>query len=137
MTPRVSLPSHKDVRTGLAQLEADADTTGRHPSVLALATRLGLANTTFRRHFPDIVQELTATPARSSAQSSGTTSYAQLKQDNTRLRRDNQDLAEHLELAIAHIQRLTLEAHQMRQQLEAATKITRIGPQPAMVNRPR
>lgn len=101
----------------VAQLEADADTTGRHPSVLALATRLGLANTTFRRYFPDIVHELGATPAPPSDQARDSTRYAQLKQDNAALRRDNQDLAEHLDLTIAHIQRLTLEANQLRQQL--------------------
>ncbi|MCA1705417.1 MAG: hypothetical protein LC808_20035, partial [Actinobacteria bacterium] len=36
------------------------------------------------------------------------------------------ELAEHLELAIANIQRLTLDNHHLRQQLHAATKITHI-----------
>jgi hypothetical protein len=37
-----------------------------------------------------------------------------------------QSSAEHLELAIANIQRLTLDNHHLRQQLHAATKITHI-----------
>jgi hypothetical protein len=42
------------------------------------------------------------------------------------MHRDNQNLAEHLELAIANIQRLTLENHQLRSALEAAHKVTRL-----------
>lgn len=34
----------------------------------------------------------------------------------------------HLELAVANIQRLTLENHRLRQQLETATKVTHINP---------
>ena len=53
------MPSHDDVRAMLIQLRADTEVTGREASVLALARRVGLANTTFRRNFPGIVAELT------------------------------------------------------------------------------
>jgi hypothetical protein len=46
---------------------------------------------------------------------------------NARLRRDNQQLRQHLQRASASIRRLTLDARQLRTQLEAATSVTRIG----------
>jgi hypothetical protein len=46
-----------DVHAAIDSLTSE---TGRRPSVLALATRLGLANTTFRRNYPDICAELAA-----------------------------------------------------------------------------
>ncbi|MFC7912111.1 hypothetical protein ACWDRX_34925 [Streptomyces nigra] len=52
---RRPLPSLAEVR---AICDALAAKTGRTPSVLALATRLGLANTTFRRNFPQVCDEL-------------------------------------------------------------------------------
>lgn len=48
--------------------------------------------------------------------------------DSNKLRQDNHDLREHLDMAAANIQRLALENQQLRRQLEAATKVTRIGP---------
>jgi hypothetical protein len=42
------------------------------------------------------------------------------------LRRDNRDLAEHLELAIANIQRLASGHHRQRRAPEKADNITRI-----------
>jgi hypothetical protein len=49
-----------DARTALAELTHRAHTTGRAPSVLALARHLGIPNTTLRRRFPAICIELTA-----------------------------------------------------------------------------
>jgi hypothetical protein len=100
--------------------------------VLALAHQLGLANTTFRRHFPDIARELgqiRRTPTPEHTSSAARNPCTKLQERNAKLGRDNAALTEHLELAIANIQRLTLETHQLREQLEAATKITRIKPQ--------
>jgi hypothetical protein len=42
--------------------------------------------------------------------------------------RENKILANHLDLAVANIMRLTLEIHQLRRELEATSNITRIGP---------
>jgi hypothetical protein len=52
--------------------------------------------------------------------------FEKIQRENTELRRARRELAEHLELAIANIQRLTLDNHHLRQQLHAATKITHI-----------
>ncbi|MEU8003672.1 hypothetical protein AB0B66_21150 [Catellatospora sp. NPDC049111] len=128
MRYRQPLPSEQTVRSTLEQLRNEADKTGRAPSILALARRLGLANTTFRRHFPVLCTELTAhepTPVLDGEPSS----YAKLTREVDKLRRDNRELAEHLELAIANIQRLTMENHGLRQALEAARNVTRLPPQ--------
>ena len=50
--------TEQDARAACLQLQHEAETTGRQPSVLALSRRLGLANTTLRRRFPDICAEV-------------------------------------------------------------------------------
>jgi hypothetical protein len=65
-----------------------------------------------------------------------------LQRENAQLRSTNHDMAENLELAIANIQRLTVDNHHLRQQLETTTNtnITRIDtrhrPSPS-ISRPR
>lgn len=49
-----------------------------------------------------------------------------LRRENARLRRDNENLSVNLEVAIANIQRLTLQAHQLREALEHASGVTRL-----------
>jgi AraC-like DNA-binding protein len=126
VTRRTVLPSHDDVQLAIKRL---TEITGKPPTVLALARHLGLANTTFRRHFPDLTSELTQqrSPAPAGADPIASASrFEKIQQENAELRRAWRELAEHLELAIANIQRLTLDNHHLRQQLHAATKITHI-----------
>jgi hypothetical protein len=123
-------PSRDQVLAALATLRQEAETGGRRPSVLALARQASLANTTFRRRFPDLVSELSK--ASVPAPGPGPISrYEQLNQDNAKLRQSNRDLRDNLELAIASIQRLTLDNHRLHKELEAVTKISRIRPAPA------
>jgi AraC-like DNA-binding protein len=125
VTRRTVLPSHDDVQLAIKRL---TETTGKPPTVLALARHLGLANTTFRRRFPDITTELTRqrSPAPADSDPVVASRFEKIQRENTELRRARRELAEHLELAIANIQRLTLDNHHLRQQLHAATKITHI-----------
>ncbi|GAA3777746.1 hypothetical protein GCM10022225_76970 [Plantactinospora mayteni] len=116
-----------DVRAALDAMHRETATTGRRPSVLGLAQRLGLPNTTLRRRFPEICAELTpghTTPAASPATDVAT--IRNLRRDNARLRRDNHNLTANLEVAIANIQQLTLEVHQLREALEHARNVTRL-----------
>lgn len=122
-------PSRDQVLAALATLRQEAETSGRRPSVLALARQAGLANTTFRRRFPDLVAEL-SNPSAPLPRPGPISRYEQLKEDNARLRQSNRDLRDNLELAIASIQRLTLDNHRLHNELEAATKIPRIRPAP-------
>ena len=55
MTPRAALPSDGEVQQAIAAL---TETTGKPPSAFALANHLGIANTTFRRQFPEVTAHL-------------------------------------------------------------------------------
>jgi hypothetical protein len=127
VTRRTVLPSHDDVQLAIKHL---TETTGKPPSVLALARHFGLANTTFRRRFPDITTDLSQQRSPGPAGrgfDDAASRFEELRRENAELRRVKLELTEHLELAIANIQRLTLDNHHLRQQLHAATNITHIG----------
>jgi hypothetical protein len=47
---------------------------------------------------------------------------------NAKLRRENRRLREHLDLAVANLQRLTLQNHRQWQALEAAAQVTTLTP---------
>jgi hypothetical protein len=123
---RPAIPSRDEVLTALAQLQSDAAITGRHPSVLTLARQVGLANTTFRRNFPDIAADLARQAAERRQTPPPPSRYDQLQQTTAQLRQENQELRGQLELAYAVIQRITLENQRLRQQAEAAANITRL-----------
>jgi hypothetical protein len=60
--PHGSLPADNNFRASLDALRTEAEaTTGRPPTVIALATRVGLTNTTFR-NFPSIVTQIAHAP---------------------------------------------------------------------------
>ncbi|MFI8341958.1 hypothetical protein ACIF8W_18100 [Streptomyces sp. NPDC085639] len=81
---RHPLPSRTDVHSTIDSLTSE---TGRRPSVLALATRLGLANSTFRRNYPDICAELAAI-ARTPSGTTAADAYSKGQATNARLRRN-------------------------------------------------
>jgi hypothetical protein len=70
-----TMPGDHDVHAMLAQMRAEAGDGGPEPSVLALARRLEMANTTFRRNYPAVVAELTR-PAATRNSSRPPRSYA-------------------------------------------------------------
>ncbi|GJO38661.1 hypothetical protein NJB1604_06220 [Mycobacterium marinum] len=86
-------------------------------SVLALARRVGLANTTFRRRFPDITSQIIANERDARPPSAANTD------SEAKLRQRSRDLHENLEIAIAAIQRLTLENRSLREQLQEALAV--------------
>lgn len=132
MTSRVDAPSESRVRAALDELRQRAGDNGTQPSVLGLASKFGMSNTTFRRHFPDIAQEIAA--LRSAPPTPGApsepTRYDRLVARNAKLKRHNRELTETLTLAACHIQRITLENQKLREELEAATGVARLTPIP-------
>jgi hypothetical protein len=128
MSRHTAVPSEAHVRKVLREQQDRAEQTGTRPSVLALARHFGLSNTTFRRHFPGIASEISAarTAPPLEDQPRGASRYDRLVERNAKLRRANRDLSAHVQLAAAHIQRLALENARLTQQLEAASKVTRI-----------
>lgn len=131
MSRRVDLPSDQTVQAALQALLAEADAEGTKPTVIELARRVGLTNTTFWRHFPDIGNQLRhsvrAAPATTDPTSPGARRLAELEQRNAELTRDNRQLTEHLNIAVTNIRRLALDNHHLRQALEASANITTIG----------
>ncbi|MBA4864060.1 hypothetical protein H1V43_22420 [Streptomyces sp. PSKA54] len=115
---RRPLPSRQDVLNAIDTITAE---TGRAQSVLALATRLRVANTTFRRNYPDICDELPRPPGTPRS-SSAADAFSRLKADNDRLRRTNRDLTEQLDLAVAAIQRLSIDKDRLRTALNDAVR---------------
>ena len=66
MTRRIPLPTAETAAHALQDLTRQANVTGRRVSVSGLARRLGLPNTTLRRHYPDVIDEMgTAGPPQS------------------------------------------------------------------------
>jgi hypothetical protein len=130
VTRHTGLPTVEDVHAALAALHADAET-ARAPTVLALAQRVGLANTTFRRNFPAIVAQMKSSSTTHhdprTADGGGNTVDG-LAQQNARLRHHNRDLSEHLALATAEIQRLSIEAQGLRGELAALRNVSTIRP---------
>jgi AcrR family transcriptional regulator len=129
VTTTSTTPSPEQARHARDHVLAQAAAAGRRPSVLAVARQLGLSNTTFRRHFPDIAEEVgdtRRTPPAGPADAGGPSAHDKLVARNAKLRRDNRQLREHLDLAIANIQRLTLQNHRQQQALESHAKITQI-----------
>lgn len=125
MTRRAALPTPDEVHDAITAI---TESLGKPPSTLALAKHLGLANTTFRRQFPDIAADLSRTRSTELGHEDvqHSSPYQVLKQHNAKLRHDIEELTMHLELAVANIQRLTLENHRLRRERDEATRVTPI-----------
>ncbi len=96
--------------------------------MLALAAKLDLSNTTFRRHFPELAKQVAA--ARSNPKRRDThdkpSPYEVLVARNAKLRRANRTLTDNLQFAAAQIQRLAVDNARLREALETSANVTRI-----------
>lgn len=128
MSHQIDLPAKAAVLRALAELSAESQAAGKRPSVAGLARRLGLSNTTFWRHYPEVAREVADKRRHHDADQPASPAgpWRQLKHRNAELRNANRTLNQQLDLAIAGIQRLTLDNHRLRQELETLTEVTRI-----------
>jgi AcrR family transcriptional regulator len=130
MTRPADIPADDRVDRILAQYLEECRDNGKRPSVLALAARLGMNNTTFRRHFPDHARQISTLRSPDPTSRAGAdeppSPYDRLTARNAKLRRANRSLTGNLQLAAAQIQRLALENARLREALEASSSITRI-----------
>lgn len=124
MTRRVNLPTEEQVNEALNSLR----TSTNHPITSSgLASHLMLSNSTFWRHFPDIAQRVSDERRVALRSSKETASDAEPRPDNeAKLRRELAILKTQFELAIAHIQRLSIENETLRHQAESFNNITRL-----------
>jgi predicted ArsR family transcriptional regulator len=133
VTRPADIPAEARVRRVLEEYLTECRDNGRRPSVLTLAARLGLSNTTFRRHFPQQAKEIAearsrpGVPGRPGEAETQPSRYEVLAARNARLRRANRTLTGNLKLAAAQIQRLGFENARLREALEASSNITHIG----------
>lgn len=104
--------------------------TNTAPSVLMLARRLGLTNTTFRRRYPEIAREIADHRAAPTTLRSGPTEHDRLIARNAKLRRRNRELNTQLALAAAHIQHLALRNEGLQEALKSAANVTSINSRP-------
>lgn len=125
MSRRVLVPAEATVQAAISDIRGEAAQRGRKPTVTALASRVGLTNATFWRHFPDLARELVDT-ARAQSMTPPQPESTRPRDDRAALARENRRLADHLDLAVANIARLTHENHQLRQAVEAAANVTRL-----------
>ncbi|HEY5985674.1 MAG TPA: hypothetical protein VIV12_04720 [Streptosporangiaceae bacterium] len=129
MTRPADIPAEARVRRVLDKHLAECHDNGKRPSVLALATRLGMTNTTFRRHFPQQTKEISEARSNPEPQAGAKTQpspHDVLAARNARLRRANHTLTGNLRLAAAQVQRLGMENARLREALEASSNITHI-----------
>lgn len=125
MTRRVPLPSETQVRAKLAQIRSSDE--HKNATVSGLAKQLGLANATFWRHFPQVAQEV-ADARRLSTAASKTLRQTDIKSADAEiaLRTENARLRMQVDLAVSHIQQLTLDNRTLRDQLESRTGIVHL-----------
>lgn len=131
MSRRVELPNDRHVLETRDALLAEAASAGRRATVVELARRIGLSNTTFWRHYPSVAAELAHAARQTPRTDGGTTGHSPAREKDSplaELRRDNRALREHLDLAAASIARLTLENQRLRQELEDAHGVQALRP---------
>ncbi|MFE7017575.1 hypothetical protein ACFVAQ_45160 [Streptomyces sp. NPDC057651] len=121
MTRRVPDLPEALVRKHLEEVLKTCRETTTRPSVLMLARRLDLTNTTFRRRYPDIAREIGEQRTAPTAPRTGPTEHDRLIARNAKLRRRNRDLSAQLAVAAAQIQHLTLH-NQRLQEASAGTR---------------
>ncbi|WP_034087300.1 hypothetical protein [Streptacidiphilus albus] len=129
MSRPADVPAEPHVRRVLDQYVNECHDNGTRPSVLALAAKFDLSNTTFRRHFPDLAKEVSAARSRPSPCPTAEmrpSPYEVLAARNAKLRRANRMLNENLQFAAAQIQRLAVDNARLREALEAISDVTHI-----------
>jgi hypothetical protein len=129
VTRPADVPAEARVHCVLNEYLSECHGNGKRPSVLALAARLGMSNTTFRRHFPEQAKEISearSTPEPRAGAETRPSPHEVLVARNARLRRANHTLTGNLRLAAAQVQRLGIENARLREALEASSNITRI-----------
>lgn len=124
MTRRVPLPTDDDIAAVIAKLTSESP--GPPPAAVTVARELGMSNATFWRHFPKVAQELADTRRAARRSDQRSTSLGEnegLRTDLARLRAEKTRREGEILSAAAEIQRLTLENHALRTELEKSVGV--------------
>lgn len=131
MSRAADVPAEHSVDRALERYLAECRDNGRRPSVLGLAAKFEMSNTTFRRHFPDQVRKISGIrrepePGSRAEADTGPSPHEQLTARNAKLRRANRLLTQNLHLAAAQVQRLSLDNARLRRELQNIASVTSI-----------
>ncbi|MGW0577699.1 hypothetical protein ACWD25_17385 [Streptomyces sp. NPDC002920] len=130
MTRRVPDLPEALVRKHLQEVLDVCGKTATRPSVLMLARRLDLTNTTFRRRYPEIAREIADYRTAPTVPRRGPTEHDRLVARNAKLRRRNRELTAQLSLAAAQVQHLALRNERLQEALKSASNVTSINSRP-------
>lgn len=119
-------PDDEQVRAAMDQVLAEADSSGRRPTVTAVEERLGITHATFYRNYPDLIDWFKQQVAvlRDAAKPSRTTSGSDPAEIMARLRRENEDLRRLVKIYAESIRQLTVDNTALRTAVNDQAGIT-------------
>jgi AcrR family transcriptional regulator len=125
-----ALPTTADVEQAMAQVLAEAATTGRRATISAVERRLGLPHATFYRNFADLIQQYQqqASPPNTAAALANGDGPDGPTETIRRLRSENEDLRRTLRIYAEAIRQLTTRNEELADQLHRQASITTIAP---------
>jgi AcrR family transcriptional regulator len=126
MTRRVNLPTIEQVQTAIQDISGHGSDSPL--TVRRLAQHLGLSNSTFWRHFPEIAQSVADKRRQLTRTATASRPVDQRGRDETeaRLRERVAELAALVAASAAQVQRLTLENRVLREHLQTESSIVHI-----------
>ena len=119
MTRRVTLPSEATILAAVLELTQES---AKGPTVSSVAAKVGLTNPTFWRHFPEIARDIVSERRHKGGTKEATNDDLRTRKDAP-ARAETAALRSQLEIAVAHIQRLSIENAELRIALNEASKI--------------
>lgn len=125
-----ALPTAADVQEAMAQVLAEAATTGRRATISAVERRLGLPHATFYRNFADLIQQFQqqiGPPNTAAAAANGDGPDASAE-TICRLRSENEDMRRTLRIYAEAIRQLTTRNEELADQLHRQASVTTIAP---------
>jgi hypothetical protein len=125
-----TLPTTANVQQAIAQVLAEAATTGHRATITAVERRLGLPHATFYRNFADLIQQFrqqTSPPNTTAAPANGDGQDGPAETIR-RLRSENEDMRRALRIYAEAIRQLTTRNQELADQLHRQASIRTLAP---------
>jgi hypothetical protein len=126
-----TLPTTADVEQAMAEVLAEAATTGRRATLSAVERRLGLPHATFYRDFANLIQQFqqqTSPPNTTTAAAANSDGQDGPAGTIRRLRSENEDLRRTLRIYAEAIRQLTIRNEELVDQVHRQASVTTIAP---------
>lgn len=123
---RRQLPLTDDVRAAMQVELAAAREQGRVAKVTAIERRFGIPHATFSRNYRELIDwfRAEAKPSAAETDTAHDDPTPSLREALQRLRRENRDLRDALEIYAAEIQRLTIDNETLRQSMASGSRVS-------------